>query len=75
MNERERLVEILKDNQGDNTYYMTDETVQSVSDVWCDGCGIIKETLYDKIYYNDKHVFDYRQYVGANNFNSKHSEI
>lgn len=36
MNERERLVEILKDNQGDNTYYMTDETVQSVSDVLLD---------------------------------------
>lgn len=33
MNERERLVEILKDNQGDSTYYMTDEAVQSVSDV------------------------------------------
>lgn len=33
MNERERLIEILKDNQGDNTYYMTDEAVQSVADV------------------------------------------
>ena len=33
MNERERLVELLKDNQGDSTYYMTDEAVQSVSDV------------------------------------------
>lgn len=33
MNERERLIELLKDNQGDNTYYMTDEAVQSVSDV------------------------------------------
>ena len=36
MNERERLVEILKDNQGDSTYYMTDEAVQSVSDVLLD---------------------------------------
>ena len=33
MNERERLIELLKDNQGDSTYYMTDEAVQSVSDV------------------------------------------
>ena len=33
MNERERLIEILKDNQGDSTYYMTDEAVQSVADV------------------------------------------
>ena len=33
MTERERLVELLKDNQGDSTYYMTDEAVQSVSDV------------------------------------------
>lgn len=33
MKERERLIEILKDNQGDNTYYMTDEAVQSVTDV------------------------------------------
>ena len=33
MNERERLIEILKDNQGDSTYYMTDEAVQSVTDV------------------------------------------
>ena len=66
MNERERSVEILKDNQGDNTYYMTDETVQSVSDVWYDGCGVMmlkmincrnirRRHLYDKIYYNDKH--------------------
>ena len=27
MNERERLIEILKDNQGDSTYYMTDEAL------------------------------------------------
>ena len=33
MNERERLIEILKDNQGDSTYYMTDEAAQSVADV------------------------------------------
>ena len=33
MNERERLIELLKDNQGDNTYYMTDEAVRSVSNV------------------------------------------
>ena len=33
MTERERLVELLKDNQGDSTYYMADEAVQSVSDV------------------------------------------
>ena len=36
MNERERLVELLKDNQGDSTYYMTDEAVQSISDVLLD---------------------------------------
>lgn len=42
MNERERLIEILKDNQGDSTYYMTDEAVQSVSDVLLDNgrCGV-----------------------------------
>jgi len=33
MSERERLIEILKDNQGDSTYYMTDEAAQSVTDV------------------------------------------
>lgn len=33
MNGNKRLIEILKDNQGDSTYYMTDEAVQSVSDV------------------------------------------
>lgn len=33
MSERERLIEILKDNQGDSTYYMTDEAAQSVADV------------------------------------------
>nr|DAH20370.1 MAG TPA: hypothetical protein [Caudoviricetes sp.] len=33
MNERERLIKILKDNQGDSTYYMTDEAAQSITDV------------------------------------------
>ena len=33
MNERERLIEILKNNQGDNTYYMTYEAIQKIADV------------------------------------------
>lgn len=33
MSEKERLIKILKDNQGDSTYYMTDEAAQSVADV------------------------------------------
>ena len=33
MNERERLIELLKNNQGDNTYYMTDEAIQKIADV------------------------------------------
>lgn len=59
MNERERLVEILKDNQGDSTYYMTDEAVQSVSDVLLDnGIVVLPCKVGDKVYvipkYNGK---------------------
>ena len=59
MNERERLVEILKDNQGDSTYYMTDEAVQSVSDVLLDnGIVVLPCKVGDTVYvipkYNGK---------------------
>ena len=51
MNERERLIEILKDNQGDSTYYMTDEAVQSVSDVLLDnGVVVLPCKVGDTVY-------------------------
>ena len=33
MAKRERLIKILKNNQGDNTYYMTDMAVNKIVDV------------------------------------------
>ena len=51
MNERERLVELLKDNQGDSTYYMTDEAVQSVSDVLLEnGVVVLPCKVGDTVY-------------------------
>lgn len=51
MNERERLIEILKDNQGDSTYYMTDEAVQSVSDVLLEnGVVVLPCKVGDTVY-------------------------
>ena len=51
MTERERLVELLKDNQGDNTYYMTDEAVQSVSDVLLEnGVVVLPCKVGDTVY-------------------------
>lgn len=51
MNERERLIELLKDNQGDSTYYMTDEAVQSVSDVLLEnGVVVLPCKVGDTVY-------------------------
>ena len=51
MTERERLVELLKDNQGDSTYYMTDEAVQSVSDVLLEnGVVVLPCKVGDTVY-------------------------
>ena len=58
MNERERLIEILKDNRGDKTYYMTDEAVQSVVGVLLESGVVVLPCdlkLPDKMY---RHVFD-----------------
>lgn len=55
MNERERLVELLKDNQGDSTYYMTDEAVQSVSDVLLEnGVVVLPCSVNDTLYIADE---------------------
>lgn len=57
MNERERLVEILKNNQGDNTYYMTDEVIQKISDVLlAHGATVPPLKMGDVVYIADKYA-------------------
>ena len=58
MNERERLIKILKDNQGDSTYYMTDIAAQSVADYLLENGVVVLPCnlrLPDEMY---RHMFD-----------------
>ena len=45
MAKRERLIKILKNNQGDNTYYMTDMAVNKIVDVLLEN-GVEFKELY-----------------------------
>ena len=71
MNERERLVELLKDNQGDSTYYMTDEAVQSVSDVLlANGVIVLPCKVGQKVYDTFEAIFlgDYKDIDGNRSY-------
>ena len=51
MNERERLVEILKDNQGDNTYYITNAATLEIVDVLLEnGVVVLPCKVGDTVY-------------------------
>lgn len=55
MNGNKRLIEILKDNQGDNTYYITDEAVQKISDILLEnGVAVLPCKIGDTIYIADE---------------------
>ena len=59
MNERERLVEILKDNQGDNTYYITNAATSEIVDVLLENGVVVMpckagDTVYITPKYNGK---------------------
>lgn len=70
MNERERLIEILKNNQGDNTYYMTDEAIQKIADVLlANGVIVPPCKVGDMVYEIDKDCFGcnhFKEYWGCN---------